>query len=253
MTKPFVAGNWKMNMDLAGSRTLAAELAQNLEGTAGEKVDVALCPPFVYLDAVRAALDGSWISVGAQDVYFENNGAFTGEISCAMLRDIGCSYVIIGHSERRHVLGETDDFINRKIKAAIEGGLLVIFCVGELLQQREAGKTETIVTKQINTGLQGINAEQVQAVTVAYEPVWAIGTGRNATPKQAREVHRIIRGLLAAKYSRDIASKIRIQYGGSVKPDNARQIMEQDDVDGLLVGGASLKTNDFTAIINAAT
>lgn len=247
MRKPFIAGNWKMNTDSASAVALAAGLAKELSSV--DTVDVAVCPPFVYLQSVAAALSASNIALGSQNVYFEEKGAFTGEISCAMLKDTSCAYAIIGHSERRHVLGETDAMINKKISAAISGGLLPIFCVGELLEDRQGGTTNEVVASQIKNGLEGICAESVQAVTVAYEPVWAIGTGLTATPEQAQEVHAMIRGLLTELYGNEIAQAIRIQYGGSAKPSNTAELMAQPDVDGLLVGGASLKVEDFAAMI----
>ncbi len=247
MRKPFIAGNWKMNMDSASAVALAAGLAKELEEV--ETVDVAVCPPSIYLQSVVAALSASNIAVGAQNVYFEGNGAFTGEISCQMLKDTSCSYVILGHSERRHVMGETNELINKKIAAAIDGGLLPIFCVGELLEERQAEKTNDVVTDQIKKGLAGLCKERVQAVTMAYEPVWAIGTGLTATPDQAQQVHGMIRALVAELYDEDIAQKIRIQYGGSAKPANTAELMAQPDVDGLLVGGASLKVEDFSAMV----
>lgn len=188
----------------------------------------------------------------AQDVYFEQKGAFTGEISPAMLKDVGCTYVLCGHSERRHVIRESDEFVGKKVTAAINGGLLPILCVGELLEERDGGKMEQVVERHLRTGLAGLDAEKMSAVTIAYEPVWAIGTGRTATPQQAQEVHKFIRGLLAKMYGKDLAGEIRILYGGSVKPDNARELMAQADVDGLLVGGASLKADDFLKIIRAS-
>ena len=247
MRKPFIAGNWKMNTDSASAVALAAGLAKELSSV--DTVDVAVCPPFVYLQSVAAALSASNIALGSQNVYFEEKGAFTGEISCAMLKDTSCTYAIIGHSERRHVLGETDAMINKKISAAISGGLLPIFCVGELLEERQGGMTHEVVAGQIKNGLEGICAESIQAVTVAYEPVWAIGTGLTATPEQAQEVHAMIRGLLADLYGNEIAQTIRIQYGGSAKPGNTGELMAQPDVDGLLVGGASLKVEDFSAMV----
>lgn len=249
MRKPFIAGNWKMNMNSASAVALAAGLAKELEAV--DTVDVAVCPPSVYLQSVAAALSASNIAVGAQNVYFEGNGAFTGELSCEMLKDAGCTYVIIGHSERRHILGETDEMINKKIAAAISSGLLPIFCVGELLEERQAEKTADVVVDQVKKGLAGLSEEQVLAVTIAYEPVWAIGTGLTATPDQAQQVHGMIRGLLAELYNEDVAQKIRIQYGGSAKPNNTAELMSQPDVDGLLVGGASLKVADFSAMVNA--
>ena len=247
MRKPFIAGNWKMNTDRRGAVGLATGLAQELRDI--ETVDIAVCPPFVYLDAVAGALNSSNIALGAQDVYFEPNGAFTGEISCAMLKDVGCTYAIVGHSERRHKIGETDELINKKISAAISSGLLPILCVGELLEQRQADKTEAVVTTQIKAGLAGLHSDKVLAVTVAYEPVWAIGTGVTATAEQAQEVHAMIRGLLADMYDQSVAGQIRIQYGGSAKPANTAELMACGDVDGLLVGGASLKVDDFAAMI----
>ena len=252
MRKPFVAGNWKMNTDSHSSVDLAKRIASGSSEVAGHKVTVAVCPPFVYLQAVTKTLSSSSIAVSAQDVYFESKGAFTGEISAAMLKDIGCTYVLCGHSERRHVIGETDEMINKKVTAAISGGLLPILCVGELLSEREASQTDAVVTRHIKKGLAGLNAEKVSAVTIAYEPVWAIGTGLTATPQQAQEAHNLIRKLLTQMYDGKLSQEIRILYGGSVKPDNAAELMDQDDVDGLLVGGASLKPEDFLAIIQAS-
>lgn len=249
MRKPFIAGNWKMNMNSTSAVALAAGLAKALEEV--DTVDVAVCPPSVYLQSVAAALSASNIATGAQNVYFEGNGAFTGELSCEMLKDAGCTYVIIGHSERRHILGETDEMINKKVAAAINSGLLPIFCVGELLEERQAEKTNEVVINQVKKGLAGLDAERVLAVTIAYEPVWAIGTGLTATPDQAQQVHGMIRSLLAELYNEDVAAKIRIQYGGSAKPSNTAELMAQPDVDGLLVGGASLKVDDFAAMVKA--
>ncbi|MBW7989485.1 MAG: triose-phosphate isomerase [Planctomycetes bacterium] len=252
MRKPFVAGNWKMNTDSSSSVGLAEGIASGVTETAGTKATVAVFPPFIYLQSVIKALGTSSISVGAQDVYFEPDGAFTGEISTSMLKDIGCTYCLCGHSERRHVIGETDELINRKLGAAIAGGLLPVLCVGELLAEREASKTNDVVTRQLKNGLAGLSEEKVSAVTIAYEPVWAIGTGLTATPQQAQEVHDFIRKLLAGMYSDELAGGIRIQYGGSAKPDNAAELMTQPDIDGLLVGGASLKADGFLAIIKGA-
>ena len=240
-----------MNTDGKSAVELARGVAQKC-GTMPGKVEICVCPPFVYLAAVKNALDSSNIGLGAQDVYFEPKGAFTGEISCQMLKDIGCKNVIIGHSERRHIIRETDELINKKLSAAIGAGLSPIFCVGELLEQRKAGQTSQIVKEQIQKGLSGLTAEKVKTVTIAYEPVWAIGTGVNATPQQAQEVHLMIRQLIGKMYNKDIAGQMRIQYGGSVKPDNACEIMTQQDVDGFLVGGASLKADDFAAIVKVA-
>ncbi len=252
MRKSFIAGNWKMNTDVHSSVKLAEGVVLGCKDVAGSKVDVAVCPPFVYLQQVGKALQSSHIGLGSQDIYFERKGAFTGEISSAMLKDVGCAYALCGHSERRHVIGETDELINKKVHAAILGGLLPILCVGELLDERKANKTDEVVTRQMEKGLAGLIAEKMSAVTIAYEPVWAIGTGLTATPQQAQEVHALIRKLVAQMYDRKIADAIRIQYGGSVKPDNAGELMSQEDVDGLLVGGASLKAEDFVAIVKAS-
>jgi len=248
--KKFIAGNWKMNLNAAEAVALAAGLVK--EVAALEAVDVAVCPPFVYIPQVAAAVKGSKIGVGAQDMFYENNGAFTGEISGVMLKDVGCRYVILGHSERRHVIGESDELINRKIVKALADGLDVIFCVGELLAERDSGVTTDVVTRQVKVGLSGVTGEQMAKVTIAYEPVWAIGTGRNATPQQAQEVHAMIRGLVAKMYDSSVAAAVRIQYGGSVKASNAAELMGQADVDGALVGGASLKVADFVGIIKGA-
>ncbi len=247
--KLFIAGNWKMNTSRSSAVELAKALAKALGST--DKVDLAVCPPAVYLGDVAAALKGTKIAVGAQNMYFENNGAFTGELSGAMLKDVGCRYVILGHSERRHILGETDEMINRKVLKALADGLEPIFCVGELLEERQAGKTLEVVSRQTRAGLAGVSAADAVKVTIAYEPVWAIGTGVTATPQQAQEVHAMVRKLLAEMYNTGVAEKIRIQYGGSVKPGNAAELLGQKDIDGALVGGASLKAEDFIAIATA--
>ncbi len=246
----FIAGNWKMNLNQAQAVELASGLAR--EAASAKGVDIAVCPPFVYIEQVAKAVAGSGIAVGAQDMFYENNGAFTGEISGAMLKDVGCKYVILGHSERRHVIGETDELINRKNVKALADSLDVIFCVGELLGEREANKTLEVVRRQVTVGLRGISKEQSRKVTIAYEPVWAIGTGRTATPQQAQEVHAMIRGLVAELYDNELAGQMRIQYGGSVKASNAAELLGQPDVDGALVGGASLKIAEFMGIIKGA-
>jgi len=251
--KPFVAGNWKMNTDSHTGVSLAEGVASGSMEIAGRSVDVAVIPPFVYLQAVVRALNRSHIAVGAQDIYYEQKGAFTGEVSASMLKDVGCVYILCGHSERRHVIGESDELVNKKINAAICSGLLPIFCVGEKLEEREASLTKEVVSRQVRSGLAGLDVEKVSALTVAYEPVWAIGTGRTATTEQAQEVHAMIRKLLGEIYDAQLAQEIRILYGGSVKPDNAADLMRQEDIDGLLVGGASLNANDFVAIIKAAS
>jgi triosephosphate isomerase len=241
-----------MNTDGHSGVKLAQDIISGCSDIAGNKVDVAVCPPFVYLQQVGKALSASRVALGAQDIYFEQKGAFTGEISPAMLKDVGCTYVLCGHSERRHVIGETDELINKKVHAAILGGLLPILCVGELLEERKQNKITEVITRQMKKGLAGLTPEKVSAVTIAYEPVWAIGTGLTATPQQAQEVHALIRELMAQIYNKKIASEARIQYGGSVKADNAGELMGQEDVDGLLVGGASLKADDFVTIIKAS-
>ena len=252
MRKPFVAGNWKMNTDSRSGVELAKAVAAGASGLAREKVSVAVIPPFVYLQSVVQAVSASGVAVGAQDVYIEPKGAFTGEISVAMLKDVGCNYVLCGHSERRHVIRETDELVGQKVTASIGGGLLPILCVGELLEERDAGRMEDVVARHLKTGLADLSADKVLAVTIAYEPVWAIGTGRTATPEQAQEAHEFIRKRLTDAYDEKLAQEIRILYGGSVKPSNAEELMAQKDVDGLLVGGASLKAGDFLEIIEAA-
>jgi len=250
MRKKFIAGNWKMNLDRAGAAALAAGLKEKLAGgSALNTVDVALCPPFVYLCDVQSILAGTKIGLGAQDVYFEANGAFTGEISTAMLKDVGCRYVILGQSERRHVIGENDDLINRKLRAALTAGLDPILCIGELLLERENNKTNAVLEKQLRAGLANLSAGDMKKVTIAYEPVWAIGTGKTASPAQAQEAHAFSRKILHDLFGEPTAQATRIQYGGSVKASNAAELMCQADVDGVLVGGASLKVDEFLGII----
>jgi len=248
MRKPFIAANWKMNTN----SQFAIELATGLEEAIAnvKNVSVAVCPPFVYAQSVAKSLPAeAVVAVGAQDVYFEGNGAFTGEISCEMLKDICCEYVITGHSERRHVIGESDELINKKTRATLAAGLKPIFCIGELLEQREAGETNTVCETQTRKGFEGISAEEALKVTVAYEPVWAIGTGKTATSAQAQEVHAFVRGVLADIYDQATADKMVIQYGGSAKPENTKELMSCPDVDGLLVGGAGLKVDSFSEMV----
>ncbi len=249
MRIPFVAGNWKMNTSLAEAEQLIRELIPLVADL--KDVYIAVCPPFPYLSGIVQRVQSSSIEVGAQNMYFETKGAFTGEVSGDMLKDIGCAYVILGHSERRHIFGEKDPIINKKVHKALEVGLKPILCVGELLEEREIGKTEQVVETQIQEGLKTVSAEQMAQITIAYEPVWAIGTGKTATPEQAQEVHRLIRDWLKVHYGGDLAEQICIQYGGSVKPDNAKTLMDQPDIDGALVGGASLKAESFASIIRA--
>jgi len=250
MRRTFIAGNWKMNLDRAAAVDLAAGVAKAAEGLQG--VDLAVCPPFAYLDAVAGVVAGSPVALGAQNVYHEPEGAFTGEISTAMLCDLGCRYVILGHSERRHVLGETDRDVNRKVHAALGGGLVPIVCVGELLEEREAGRTLEVIRRQFDGSLAGLSAGQMAGIVLAYEPVWAIGTGKTATPDQAEEVHLDLRKIMADRYNDEVAQAVRIQYGGSVKPDNAADLLSRPNIDGALVGGASLKVDSFMGIVARA-
>jgi len=247
MRRPFIAGNWKMNLDRAAAVALAEGLAKEAESIEG--VDLAVCPPSVYLDAVGRAVAGSNVALGAQNMYHQPQGAFTGEISGAMLADLGCRYVILGHSERRHVLGETDEDVHKKVRAALQAGLAPIVCVGELLAEREAGETLDVVRRQFDGSLAGLSEDQMSRIVIAYEPVWAIGTGRVATPQQAEEVHLDLRKIIQNCYNTQIAEGVRIQYGGSVKPDNAAVLLAQPNIDGALVGGASLKVGQFMGII----
>ena len=249
MRKPFVAGNWKMHNTLVEARRLVHAIRDGLGGNVA--VDVAVCPPFTLLMGLAKELERTPIKLGAQNVYCEPKGAFTGEIAPAMLVDAGCSHVIIGHSERRQVFGEPGALLNRKVRAALEAGLDVIYCVGETLEQREGGETEAVVDRQ----LREVVGEDIppQRLTIAYEPVWAIGTGRTATPEQAQEVHAFIRARLGGTFDPTAAAALRIQYGGSVKPANAAGLLACPDIDGALVGGACLVAEDFLAIIAAAT
>jgi triosephosphate isomerase len=243
---PFVAGNWKMNTVKAG----AIELAKAVAKGASKGVEVGIAPPFVYLDAVAQAITGSSVLLGAQDAYFENSGAFTGEISVAMLKDVGVKFVLAGHSERRHVLHESSELVARKAQAIYAGGLTLIHCVGEKLEQRDSGMTFDVVRRQLEELTHAMR--DPHRVVIAYEPVWAIGTGRNATDAQAQEVHAYIRQHIAKAWNKDFADQVRIQYGGSMKPENAKGLLSQPDVDGGLVGGAALKSDGFLAIAAAA-
>jgi triosephosphate isomerase (TIM) len=250
MRKKFVAANWKMFTNGGLARRLAEAVVEGLGGESG--VDVAVCPPFPYLAAVGHAIYGSPLALGAQNCYSEKEGPFTGEVSPVMLADVGCRYVILGHSERRHKLAERDDFINRKVHAALSAGLEVIFCVGETLADRVQGFTEAVLATQFDAGLAGLNATHLAKVTLAYEPVWAIGTGQNATPEQVREVHTFLRRRIADRFDTATADARPILYGGSVKPENARTLFHQPDVDGGLIGGASLNAEHFLSIVRAA-
>lgn len=247
MKRYLIAGNWKMNKTTGEAIELAQKLVESLKDVNDR--DILICPPFTALYSVYQVIKGTNIKLGAQDVFYENSGAFTGEISPIMLKDVGCEYVIIGHSERRHIIGETDELINKKIKAAINNGLKTILCVGELLEEREAGKTLEVVKTQLEKGLNGVSKEEMKNVVIAYEPVWAIGTGKTAKPEDAQEVHAYIRELLSKLYSKEIADETIIQYGGSVKASNIDSLMAMPDIDGALVGGASLIAEEFTRIV----
>ncbi len=245
---PIIAGNWKMNMTATQARELAGKLIPLV--AAVKDRDIVLAPPFTAIAAVAETIKGTNISLAAQNLHWEDKGAFTGEISADMLLDSGCKYVIIGHSERRQFFGETDETVNKKIKQALKKGLLPILCVGEMLAEREAGKLNEIISRQVTGGLRDISADDMRKMVIAYEPVWAIGTGKTATPEQANEVHALIRQQVKALYSADIAEGLRIQYGGSVTPENVSTLMAKPDIDGALVGGASLKPESFAALVN---
>lgn len=251
MRKKVIAGNWKMNMDIQASTSLISGLKERLKDVS-DPMTVVICPPFTSLQLASELIKGTNIKLGAQNMYFESDGAYTGEISATMLKSVGCEYVILGHSERRQYFSESDDFVNKKVKKALSAGLLPMISVGETLDERERGVTEVIVGKQVRGVLSGLSAEDVGRVIIAYEPVWAIGTGRNATPQQAEEVHVFIRNLVAKLYTKEIAGALIIQYGGSVKPDNSADLLSQPDIDGALVGGACLKADSFAAIVRSA-
>jgi triosephosphate isomerase (TIM) len=247
MRTPFVAGNWKMNT----SKAAAVELAKGVAKGAVTGVDIGVAPPFVYLDAVAQAIAGSSILLGAQDCYCEISGAYTGEISADMLKDVGVRFCLTGHSERRHVLHEPSDLIARKARAIYKGGLTLIHCVGEKLEERDSNQTLNVVKQQLDE-LKPTEMSDPNRVVIAYEPVWAIGTGRNATDQQAQDVHAFIRQSLTKMWNRDFADRVRIQYGGSMKPENAAGLISQPDVDGGLIGGAALKAESFLGIVKAA-
>ncbi len=258
MRRPFVAGNWKMNLGLASARTLISELRSKLP--ADPPIDIAICPTAIYLFPMAKAVADSPIQLGAQNCWHAPEGAFTGEVSAAMVRETGCDWVILGHSERRHTIGpkdasgivhgEDDRMIAAKLRAALAAGLKPILCVGETLEERDAGQTEAVLDRQIAGGLSDLEGTAPRDLVMAYEPVWAIGTGRTATPDQAQAAHRHIRERLSGQFGAGVAEAIRIQYGGSVKPDNVFELMKCPDVDGALVGGASLRAPDFSAIID---
>jgi triosephosphate isomerase len=247
--RPLIAGNWKLYKTLAEARELASTLKERLAATS--TAEVALAPVFTALASVRDALQGSSLLLAAQDVYWQSEGAFTGEVSAKLLKDVGCAYVIVGHSERRALFGETDEDVRRKAAAVLEAGMAPIVCVGESLAQREAGQTEAHVLRQVDAALEGLTEPAARRVVIAYEPIWAIGTGRTAEPADAEHVHKSVRARVAKRFVPALAEGLRILYGGSVKPDNARALLGEPDVDGALVGGASLDAASFAAIVAA--
>ncbi len=253
--KPSIGGNWKMNLDTAGVKALTGDLLKVLDTSIADTVDVTVFPPFPYLAPVAGALcdAGSQLQVGAQDAWATPNGAFTGEVSLSMLKDVGVSTVLVGHSERRHVIGESDELVNEKLLAALDAGFEVVLAIGEKLEQRESGKTNLVNIGQTCLGLAGTTAQQMAKVTLAYEPVWAIGTGKTATPQDAQDAHLAIRQAVGSLHGEDVANALRIQYGGSMKPGNAADLLAQPDIDGGLIGGAALSADDFAAIVRAAS
>ncbi|MDD6770730.1 MAG: triose-phosphate isomerase [Inconstantimicrobium porci] len=247
MRTPIIAGNYKMNNTVSEAVKLVEELKPLVKDA---KCDVVVCPTFVCLDAVKKAVEGTNIKVGAQNMHFEEKGAFTGEISPKMLEEIGVDYVVLGHSERRTYFNETDEAINKKVKAAFAHNITPIVCCGETLEQREAGVTDDFIACQIKVDIAGLTKEEAEKVVIAYEPIWAIGTGKTATKEQANETISAIRKVVAGMYGQEVADKVRIQYGGSVKPNTIKDQMAMSDIDGALVGGASLVASDFAAIVN---
>ena len=247
MRKPYIAGNWKMNMTPSEGKAFAAELAKALEGSSTK---VMIAPPFVTIPAVLEAVKGSSVIVAAQNMSDNLSGAYTGEVSAKMLKDLGVTNVILGHSERRALYQENDQFINRKVLLALSEGMDVDLCIGETLEEREAGKLEEVLTRQVTEGLKGVSAEQMKHITLAYEPVWAIGTGKTATPEDADAAHAFVRSLVAKLYTKGVAEELIIQYGGSVKASNAKALMSKEHIDGALVGGASLSVEQFLPIVN---
>lgn len=252
MRKTIIAGNWKMYKTIGEAIELANGLKRELFDL-DQDIDIVICPPFTSLSEISEIIADSNIQLGAQDVHWQDEGAFTGEVSSLMLKEVGVKFVIVGHSERRQYFGETNESVNKKIKAVLKQGLSPIACVGETLNEREEDKTFKVLDDHIQNGLKDINSQDILNVIIAYEPVWAIGTGKNATAQQAEEAQKYIRELLTKMYNKDIASNVRIQYGGSVKPENIAELMEQPDVDGTLVGGASLSIDSFVAIVKKAS
>lgn len=249
MITPVIGGNWKMNKKVQEAITLVNELIPLVKDV--QNAQIIIFPPFTALYAVAQIVKNTNIELGGQNCYLKESGAFTGEISPQMLQDVGCSWTILGHSERRQFFNETDNLLNQKLKYVLSTGLRVVFCVGETLDEREQNQTESILRRQIQEGFRDLNAEQLKNVVIAYEPVWAIGTGRTATPEQAQEAHAFIRALIRKEFGNELANSIPIQYGGSVKPENAKELISQPDVNGFLVGGASLNADSFAQIIKA--
>lgn len=247
MRRPIIAGNWKMHKTIDEAISIAVGLKRKFY-TFSES-DVVICPSFTALSKVHDEIIDSSIMLGAQDIHWEEEGAFTGEVSPNMLKDAGCRYIIVGHSERRHIFGETDEEVNKKIKVVLKHGMIPIMCIGERLEERDGGMTLEVLGRQLTRGLKDVPKEDVVRIVMAYEPVWAIGTGRTATPQQAQEAHKFIREFIEQSFNKETSVKIRIQYGGSVKPENIANLMAQEDVDGALVGGASLDVNSFTEIV----
>ena len=249
MRRPIVAGNWKMNLLVGDALSLVEELKRLLADA--PDVEIVICPPYTALYPVGQAIEGSAIALGGQDCYLVEKGAYTGEISPYMLKDAGCTWTIVGHSERRRHFNETDEFLNSKLKFALSSGLKVIFCVGETLEERENGEMDEVLRRQVGKGLGGLDEADFERLVIAYEPVWAIGTGLTASPDQAEEAHGFVRALVREQFDESVSDGLRIQYGGSVKPENVDELMEKENVDGALVGGASLKPDSFAAIVKA--
>jgi triosephosphate isomerase (TIM) len=251
MRRKVIAGNWKMHKDLSESQNLISKLINELRKE-DVNCDIIICPPFTSLSEAAGLVKNTKVKLGAQNMHYEDKGAFTGEVSAAMLKSVGCEYVILGHSERRAIFSESDEMINKKIKKALGSGLRPIFCIGETLQQRESGTMNDVIKRQVTDGLQHVSTGEMEKIIIAYEPVWAIGTGVTATPQQAQEVHVYVRQLINNIFGDDTAEKLIIQYGGSVKPDNAAELLSQSDIDGALVGGACLEADSFLKIIISA-
>ncbi|MEB2307773.1 MAG: triose-phosphate isomerase [Candidatus Brocadiaceae bacterium] len=249
--RPFVIGNWKMNLTLVRGIEFAKLLKDSLHGKDG--ITCGVCPPFIFLKEICKILEDSNVCVAAQNIHSEKYGAYTGEVSALMIKEVGCTHVLIGHSERRHIFHEDDFFINAKIKTALSVNLKPIFCVGEMLDEREAGRTKDVIRNQLVRGLRDVRADQLKEIVIAYEPVWAIGTGKTALPEQANEVHSFIRNTITNEYDKNLAKSIYILYGGSVKPENAKELADQSEIDGLLVGGASILFESFLKIIEVVS